>query len=77
MRVRWSCGRCGRRGTAPIEARVHFHQCTPRKPPRRRAIRLREPEGFTREEARNQVWDGLAEALDALDPEWAYRKETA
>lgn len=76
MRVRWSCGRCGAHGTTTIEARQVWHRCAPPKRPRRR-VQLPEPEGITREEARNAIWSGLAEALDAVDPEWSLRKESA
>lgn len=73
MRVKWSCSRCGAHGTTSIETRQIWHRCVLPERPKRR-VRLPEPEGITREEARSQVWDGLADALDARDPDWNLRR---
>ena len=68
----WSCGRCGRSGTAPAEAAVIFHHCP--LPKRRRVVRMPEVRHVTREEARGAVWSGLAEAMDRRDADWLLRR---
>jgi hypothetical protein len=69
----WSCFRCKRSGQAPAGAVLVYHRCTP--PPRaRRRIPMPEVRHVTREEMRSAVWSGLAEAMDAREPEWMLRR---
>lgn len=75
MKLRWSCGRCRKSGTTPIESRQVWHRCElPERPKRRVAL----PEvAVDRESMRSAVWAGLAAALDERDPDWMLRKDTA
>ncbi len=67
----WSCGRCDRSGEVPDHVAIVYHNCElPKRP--RRVVPLPESEWITREEARSQVWAGLAAQLDAG---WRYRKK--
>ena len=69
MRQRWSCGRCGGKGTTTVESRVVFHNCvTPERP--RRRIRMPSVRGVTREEVRNAVFAGLLDALGGDPAIW-------
>ena len=68
----WQCGRCRRSGTAPANAVLVWHRCTP--PKRRRVVPMPQVRHVTKEELQTAAWSGLKEALDSRDPEWNLRR---
>lgn len=68
----WHCSRCRRSGEVEDHVLVVFHRCIVEDRPRRR-VSMPEVRGITREEARNAVWHGFAQALDSRNADWQLR----